>query len=469
MLAARDTYLPPDADIGIAKPKRAAPDVGYTPTQVDCPDQKPVIRDAKDLSQQETNWLKLRSQQSIPAMKDLLGRLKIDSFDVDSYFSANANNLPNIAIAASGGGYRALLNGAGAIKAFDSREPGGTDPGSLGGLLQASTYVSGLSGGGWLVSTIFMNNFTTISALQNDARVWHFENSILEGPQHTGIAGSFDVAKYWKEVHKKVEAKKDAGFKTSITDYWGLTLAQQLINDTDGGPSYTWASIGEDANFANGNYPMPLLTTDERAPGTLAVPGTTPIYEINPFEFGTWDSTTHAFAPVKYVGTAFDNGAVPDGTKCVAGYVFPSFHYMTQPYTDGCERFVGLYGMATSSSLFNQFLLHVDSETQYPKAIRDIVKDILTDVSNDEFDIANWQPNPFAGYQGDSALGASTDNAASQDLTMCDGGEDAQNVPFHPLLQNNRKIDTIFAVDSTADSNNWPIGSTLVSSTEARE
>ena len=70
------------------------------------------------------------------------------------------------------------------MQAFDSRETNSTGAGHLGGLLQSSTYVAGLSGGGWLVGSIFVNNFTTItSLLKNTASpVWEFGNSIFEGP-----------------------------------------------------------------------------------------------------------------------------------------------------------------------------------------------------------------------------------------------------------------------------------------------
>ena len=91
-------------------------------------------------------------------MRDLLLQLNIGGFDVNKYFRDNAGNssvLPNIALAFSGGGYRACLNGAGAVQAFDSREPI-AKAGKLGGLLQSSTYIAGLSGGGWLVGSIYV-------------------------------------------------------------------------------------------------------------------------------------------------------------------------------------------------------------------------------------------------------------------------------------------------------------------------
>lgn len=102
-------------------------------------------------------------------MKDFLSRASIPSFDAASYINEHASNvseLPNIAIAVSGGGYRALTNGAGALKPFDNRVENATVPGHLGGLLQSATYLSGLSGGGWLLGSIYLNNFTTVSALQ---------------------------------------------------------------------------------------------------------------------------------------------------------------------------------------------------------------------------------------------------------------------------------------------------------------
>ena len=125
-------------------------------------------------------------------MQDLLGSLNISGFDAESYITNHAKNvsaLPNVAIAVSGGGYRACLNGGGAVQAFDSRELNATAAGHLGGLLQSATYLAGLSGGGWLVGSIFVNNFTTITGLlDNDASsVWEFGNSILEGPDSGSI------------------------------------------------------------------------------------------------------------------------------------------------------------------------------------------------------------------------------------------------------------------------------------------
>lgn len=74
-----------------------------------------------------------------------------------------------------------MLNGAGALAAWDSRSDGSQTAGNLGGLLQSATYLSGLSGGGWLVGSIYTNNFTSVQDAVNSPSIWMFDDSILKG------------------------------------------------------------------------------------------------------------------------------------------------------------------------------------------------------------------------------------------------------------------------------------------------
>lgn len=208
--------------------RRAAPDApdGYTPSEVNCPKDRPEVRSAEKLSQQEQSWLKSRRSNTAEAMKDLFGHLTVGDFDAASYIekvSSNTTALPNIGIAVSGGGYRALMNGAGALKAFDSRTE---DSGQLGGLLQSATYLSGLSGGGWLVGSLYVNNWTSVSEIQadNSGSLWEFGNSIFQGPEESGI-GFVNSVDYYTDILDIVGKKANAGFDTSITDYWYEALS----------------------------------------------------------------------------------------------------------------------------------------------------------------------------------------------------------------------------------------------------
>ena len=123
-----------------------SPSGGYAPAVVDCPSNKPTVRSASALSSSETEWLALRRKETVNPMIDFLKRANIQGFDAEAYIRNAANSrdfesLPNVAIAASGGGYRALMNGGGFVAAADSRTPGATGPGGIGGLLQSSTYL----------------------------------------------------------------------------------------------------------------------------------------------------------------------------------------------------------------------------------------------------------------------------------------------------------------------------------------
>jgi len=437
--------------------RRASPEApnGYTPEALDCPSTRPSIRDASGLSDNETSWLEVRRNATISPMKTLLASMNITGLDTNTYIdnnSNNATNLPNIGIAVSGGGYRALLNGAGALAAFDNRTAhNSTAAAGLSGLLQSATYLAGLSGGSWLVGSLYSNNFTSIQAIINDdtgddnsGDLWQFGNSILEGPDTGGIQ-LLDSAGYYKSITDDVEGKADAGYNITITDYWGRALSYQLVNASDGGPSYTFSSVADATWFTDGSVPLPIFIADSRAPGQIVINGNSTVYEINPWELGSFDPTTYAFAPLRYLGTNFSAGVIPDNEMCVRG--FDNVGFM----------------MGTSSTLFNQFLLQVNS-TGLSGLLGDAVTAILKRIGTAEDDIADY-PNPFYHFNN------ATSKVATDDmLTLVDGGEDLQNLPLHPLIQPERAVDVIFAVDSSADTSapgaNWPNGTSLVATYE---
>jgi lysophospholipase len=415
---------------------------------VPCPSPPPTVRSAASgLSPNETSWLQARRNNTIPEMRTLLSRLNIPGFDVNTYFDSyqsNTSMLPNIGIAISGGGYRSCLTGGGAIQEFDSREEGSTAAGHLGGLLQSSTYVAGLSGGSWLVGSIFVNNFTTISGLLNSSTVWQFQYPVYEGPGGGGVLQALDSGEYFADIFGEVKGKQDADFNISITDYWGRALSFQLVNSSQGGLSYTFSSIALEDNFSSGQTPMPILLTSSRAPGQLLIPSNATIYEFNPFEFGTFDPTTYAFVPIEFIGSYFSGGNLSQAETCVRGF-------------DNAG-----YVMGTSSSLWNQLLIRLPDSTVVPDIFKGAIGAILEDLGEDNDDIAFYEPNPFYGFHNETS-----EVAQAAGLSLVDGGEDGQNIPLHPLIQPLRKVDIIFAIDSSADTPlSWPNGTSLVATYE---
>lgn len=130
----------------------------YSPVKVNCPKEYTWIRPADSLSQGEQDYLKKRR----PLLEERWAQ-RIKDVGLKP-----PPRLPVVALALSGGGYRAMVSGAG--MAFQQNNSAG----SVGDLLGISTYASGLSGGSWALSSFYANNGKQPSDLAKDV-------SIIEG------------------------------------------------------------------------------------------------------------------------------------------------------------------------------------------------------------------------------------------------------------------------------------------------
>ncbi|RKO85654.1 lysophospholipase, partial [Blyttiomyces helicus] len=146
------------------------------------------------------------------AWAEYLSRAGLTDFPTDAFLAQP--RLPRVGIAISGGGNRACLVGAGVVQAADARVPGSVAAGT-GGILQLSTYISALSGGSFLVGSMFATEFPTVDYLAKN--VWKLSQNVFEP------AGTDDVlaeAKLYWRLLKDVKAKEANGFPISITDFW---------------------------------------------------------------------------------------------------------------------------------------------------------------------------------------------------------------------------------------------------------
>jgi lysophospholipase len=184
---------------------------------------------------------------------------------------------------------------------------------------------------------------------------------------------------------------------------------------------------------------MPIIVADGREPGEILIPVNATVYEFNPWEFGSWDPTLYAFAPTEYIGSNFSGGVLSSNGSCVRGFDNAGFV------------------MGTSSSLFNQLFLQINN-TDIPSVFKNSLSKILSKWGQANNDIADYTPNPFYQYNKNNNI-----HWNSTQLTLVDGGEDLQNIPFEPLIQPSRHVDVVFAIDSSADTDyHWPNGTALV-------
>jgi lysophospholipase len=111
--------------------------------------------------------------------------------------------------------------------------------------------------------------------------------------------------------------------------------------------------------------------------------------------------------------------------------------------------------VGTSSTLFNQAFLQL-SDSNSSSVITDAIQGVLGAIGSAENDVAVY-PNPFYNWHAETSP-----IAGFRNLTLVDGGEANENVPFEPFLFSYRNVDAIFAFDNSADTTySWPNGSSL--------
>ncbi|EGW30430.1 phospholipase B2 [Spathaspora passalidarum NRRL Y-27907] len=408
-----------------------SPTNDYTPGKVKCPGTK-LTRLATAINSKEVGYISNRGKFSKLHLTNFLHNANMSDFDIDKFLETNK---PIIGLAFSGGGYRAMLSGAGQLAALDSRV---TSPDrTLAGLLQSSSYITGLSGGSWLIGSLACIDFPSVEQVMRDNILWNFEHSILD---YYGLNVAANKL-MWAMISLDVLGKQMAGFATSITDPWGRALSYQLLSTLkDNGDAMLWSDITNSSSFKNFSMPFPIISAVCREHGTYIRSINSTVIEFTPYEMGSWDPSLNSFVDIKYLGTNLDDGIPKEGT-CMSGYDNAGFI------------------MGTSSSVFNEAITELDQSGLPSFLIELIKKYILTPIERHNGDVANYHPNPFYNSKNQKTRLANSDT-----LLLVDGAEDGQNIPLVPLL--NRNVDVIFAHDNSANTDGWPDGRSLIATYE---
>jgi len=154
--------------LAVAQGQSTSPSGNYTPSFVPCPSDISLVRPASEgLSSAEAAWLQKRTPNVISALESYLEMVGIPGLNTSQYIAAlqaNTSATPVMGLTFSGGGNRATLAGLGMYQALDNRFPDAVAA-KTGGLLQALTYISGLSGGAATTAVLAVNDYPTASAL----------------------------------------------------------------------------------------------------------------------------------------------------------------------------------------------------------------------------------------------------------------------------------------------------------------
>lgn len=413
----------------------------YAPKHGSCP-ATPLVRGADGISRAECDYTTQRHRKASAALKTWLRSVDkgfksvIQEWPTQS--SGGEGRAPVIALTSSGGGYRAMLSGAGVVKAFDGREIVKT---GVSGLYQALTYEAGLSGGSWLLSSISANDYPKISSLQKNLWEEALESSLLV----PSILVSSQKDPIYSTVEANVKAKQDAGFEPTIIDPWGRLLAYGLLYGVDGGVRDTLSGLTQTSSFKSYMAPYPIITALGVETGSCIPEVNATQYEFHPYEFGSWDTGVAAFAVSKYVGTSLSNGRPING--CITNYDQLS------------------YVLGTSSNVFAAACTTLVANNS---ADASLVQNFAAFVSKPGSDVPVREtfglfPNPFQGRHD------SPDVSRLSTLELVDGGVGVgyQGNPIWPFLHR-PDVDVIIVNENSADTKeNYPDGTEIVHTYEA--
>ncbi|KAG8781999.1 Lysophospholipase 1 [Serendipita sp. 397] len=245
-------------------------------------------------------------------------------------------DVPSIALASSGGSFRSALFSAGALTAFDIRNDTAKAIGT-GGLLQVSQYHSGLSGGSWIATSLAINDLPVPRDLVlgnvhqgGNLTGWLLDRDLL-------LPDGIRAIDFYEDIVDQVRSKANAGFDTGLTDIWSRALAYHLLpgtselnffsdDESTHGAGVLYSDLQKIPRFTQKQMPFPLIVVNARPPlFEDAPPGTnlpleSTVYEVTPFEFGSYDPHLAAFVDVKYLGTELNELKPKSSDSCVTNF-----------------------------------------------------------------------------------------------------------------------------------------------------
>lgn len=342
------------------------------------------VRTSIDISSQEKTYLTKRTLHVKSALEKIIGE------------TIPADAIPRIALCGSGGGYRAMIGTLGSLIGMEKI-----------GLLDATTFVAGLSGSTWTIAP-----WTAMGITAKE-----FRNQLTKRVDKdlSKNVNSLDlVDTLWK--------KFVFDEPLSAIDVYGGLLGNRLLKMPKKNP-YKITLTAQQDRIANGSWPYPIYTA-------IATKDPYEWLEFTPYEIGS--AYLGGFIPTWSFGCAFKNGKSSD--------IVPEQHL---------GFFMGIWGSAFSANIqevYNEYRQKIDTP---------VLKDALDlGASYEYFGGTRILPakiaNPYFGL-------LSSSRSQQQILTLIDAGL-AINIPIPPLLRKERAVDIIIVFDNSDYTHSTPGG-----------
>ncbi|NXQ90305.1 PA24A phospholipase, partial [Nyctibius grandis] len=301
------------------------------------------LRFSMALCDEEKKFRQQRKDNIMHSMKSFLG-------EENSKNLTTSRDVPVIAILGSGGGFRAMVGFAGVMKALYES-----------GILDCATYIAGLSGSTWYMSTLYSHpDFPEKGPKEINEELM---NSVSHNPL---------LLLTPQKVKRYIEAlwnKKSSGQPVTFTDIFGMLIGETLIHDR---MDTTLSNMKEKIN--NAQCALPLFTCLHVKP------------DVSELMFADWVE----FSPYEIGMAKYGTFMSPDlfGSKFFMGTV-------VKKYNENPLHFLmGVWGSAFSI-LFNRVLGVSNSQNKGPTMEEELENIRLKHlVSNDSSDSEDESQHP---------------------------------------------------------------------------
>ncbi|NXO43377.1 PA24A phospholipase, partial [Locustella ochotensis] len=308
------------------------------------------LRFSMALCDEEKRFRQQRRDNIMHSIKSFLGE--------SSQNLTTSRDVPVIAVLGSGGGFRAMVGFAGVMKALYES-----------GVLDCATYIAGLSGSTWYMSTLYSHpDFPAKGPKEINEELMHSVSHsplLLLTPQ---------------KVKRYIDAlwnKKSSGQPVTFTDIFGMLIGETLIHDR---MDTTLSNMKEKVN--NAQCALPLFTCLHVKP------------DVSELMFADWVE----FSPYEIGMAKYGTFMSPDlfGSKFFMGTV-------VKKYAENPLHFLmGVWGSAFSI-LFNRVLGVSNSQNEGPTMEEELENIRLKHlVSNDSSDSEDESQHP-KGSEGADA------------------------------------------------------------------
>ncbi|KWU45070.1 FabD/lysophospholipase-like protein, partial [Rhodotorula sp. JG-1b] len=434
------------------------------------------VRLGRDLPYTERAFLRNRRERIRVAFAELVG-VPLDQVD--------ERDLPVVAVAASGGGYRAMINTTASLVAAKES-----------GLFDVVTYMSAVSGSCWALNTLY-----SVGGGDLDWTLRHLRERVKEpflAPETFVKLFAIDDEASRLLLSAAILKRASRGGELSLPDVYGTLVSSRLyLSDDDenpasrkeGGPAAprplslaTLKTSTQRQYMDDGSHPLPIYTTvrhDLPSPEELAEAekkaqegggpaadsegegggGTEPVaaklswtwFETTPYEVGS--DKLGAFIPTWSLGRVFEKGKsterVPElGIPVLSGiyasaFVASLFSYfleikpllVTLPFFSAIDEFV-------KSNAHKLDAIHPFPPAELPNFLYGLEPSLPTPSSP-----SDGSPSSSSATPAPSTIPHALTEART--LGFADAGVEL-NLPYVPLLR--RSVDVIIALDSSADS-----------------